>query len=130
MDSLERLLEKKRELLDEICKLKEMREGSVVPQYYERKLSDGTTSRQGPYFLYSYKEGGRTISRRLCSAAEAQRYREQIDEFRKFEQLRAQLVQTSQKISDLKLQEALPEDGVEKKRRRPLSKRWAEKLRG
>lgn len=123
MDNLERLQEKKKELLDQICKLKEMRQGSVVEQYFELRRRDGTISRQGPYFLYSYKQGGRTISRRVSSVAVAQRYKEQIEEFRKFEQLRSQLVEISQRISDLKIKAGYAESEVKKKRRRSSSKR-------
>lgn len=130
MGELERLLKKKKELLDQICKLKDMRQGSVVEQYFETKRKDGTMSRQGPYFLYSYKEGGKTISRRLPSVFAAESYREQIGEFRKFEQLCSQLAETCQRLSDIRIEEGFGDNTQEKKLRRPSSRRSKRKLKG
>ena len=61
MDNLKTKEEEKKELTEQILNLKDMRRGSVTEQYYEVKHKDGTVIRQGPYFLYSYKEKGKTI---------------------------------------------------------------------
>lgn len=128
MDELKKLQNHKKELLDQICKLKDMRQGSVVEQYFEVRRKDGTMSRQGPYFLYSYKKDGKTISRRLPMVSAAEKYREQIGEFRKFEQLCSQLVVTSQKLSDIRIEEGFGDNEVKKKLRKPSSKRSKKKL--
>jgi hypothetical protein len=104
MDELKKMQERKRELLDQIAQIKDMRRGSVTEQYYEVDNKQGETVRQGPYLLYSYKSEGKTISRRLSGDKEAARYREEIEEFRRFEQISAQLVEASHEICDLKAQ--------------------------
>ena len=125
MDNLKTKEEEKKELTEQILNLKDMRRGSVTEQYYEVKHKDGTVIRQGPYFLYSYKEKGKTISRRLSGPGEAERFREEIEVFRRFEQLSARLVEVSHGLCDLKTRAgkapAKPED--KKKLRRRSSRR-------
>ena len=53
------------EILEEIKSLEQMRRGSVVEQVYESVGKDGEKVRRGPYLLYSFKEKGKTVSRRI-----------------------------------------------------------------
>jgi len=119
MDTVESLTEKRARLLEEIKRLGGMRRGSVTEQYYAVRHRDGSQVRQGPYFLYSYKAQGRTISRRLPDAGVAHRYREEIAAFRRFEELSAELVTVSQQICDLqtRAEAATPE-------KKPRSASW------
>ena len=128
MNSLEDLKERKKELLDKIRTLKDMRQGSIVEQYFENKGKDGSVVRQGPYLLYSYKVKGKTISRRLSGVSMAERYQEEINEYRRFEELCSELVETSHKICDLKEKES--DDSREKKRRKPSSRKSGGKSKG
>ena len=132
MDELKAEREKKNQLLEAIGKLRDMRRGSVVEQYYEAKRRDGAIVRQGPYFLYSYKEAGQTVSRRLSGPGEAERYREEIAEFRRFEELSGRLIETSHRLCDLKSQAAAAagEDAPEKKLRRRSGRKSGRKSAG
>jgi len=125
MDPLDGEMAKRKQIITQLTKIKGMRRGSVVEQYYEVQHQDGNLARQGPYFLYSYKEKGRTISRRLSGPEEARRYREEIEAFRVFEQLTQQLVETSQRLCDLQAQTGREAEGagVKKKLRRRLRRR-------
>ena len=125
MNELKSEQERRKEIMNQIKKIKDMRRGSVVEQYYEVKHKDGSLVRQGPYFLYSYKDKGKTISRRLSGPGEAQRYREEIEEFRRFEQLSSQLIELSHRICDLKTHAELGpgEKSPEKKLRRRSRRR-------
>ena len=129
MDALKSLVEKKKRILDQINNLKEMRRGSIIEQFFEKEREDGSTVRRGPYLLYTYKDKGQTVSRRLPNERVAERYRAEIDELRKFEQLSSQLVETSQHICDLKHQakDSEKESSREKKRRKKSSKRSSAK---
>ena len=70
---------------------------------------------RGPYPLYTYKEKGKTLSRRITNPEELGRYREQIDAFRRFQTLVSELVRVGQRISDLVLSD---EEELKKKRSR------------
>ena len=100
MPTLEELIRQREPLVKELIELMEIRRGSVVEQFVEVTLQDGSKSRRGPYPLYSYKEKGKTVSRRLTSAQEAAMYRRQIAAFRRFQELAAQLVEVGERISD------------------------------
>ncbi len=129
MKTIESLREKKNTLLSRIVNLKDMRKGSLVEQYFEKKRKDNSVVRLGPYTLYTYKEKGQTISRRLSSHCVIECYKAEIGEFRKFENLCAELVQTSQEICDLKRQEQRAEDteSLQKKRKGKSSLRSSAK---
>lgn len=100
MDILERLRNRRTQIIREIEALEPMRKGSVVDQFVETARKDGSKSKRGPYPLYSYKDKGRTISRRVAQGEEADAYRQQIEVFRRFETLSAELVDISQRIAD------------------------------
>lgn len=100
MPTLEELVRQREPLVRELIELVEIRRGSVVEQFVEVTLQDGSSSRRGPYPLYSFKEKGKTVSRRLTSAEEAATYRRQIAAFRRFQELTAQLVDVGERISD------------------------------
>jgi hypothetical protein len=113
--NLQELLKQRQKILDELSSLERMRKGSIVEQFLEVKNKRGKIVRRGPYPLYSYKEQGRTVSRRLRSSQEVETYRKDIATFRRFEELTAEL---------RRLGEALCEVGEgrpEKKQPRSLS---------
>jgi hypothetical protein len=91
-----------------------MRRGSVVEQFVETVRKDGSKSRRGPYYLHSYKEKGKTISRRLPDRNEVARYRAQIQAFRRFQEVTSRLLEIGEQISEL----LMAQDGVKKTSRR------------
>jgi hypothetical protein len=97
----ETLRRRREEILTALAALEKVRRGSVVEQYVERRRADGSVVRGGPYPLYSFKEKGKTVSRRLTSAAEAAQYREQIEGFRRFQDLVAELVRIGEQLCEL-----------------------------
>jgi hypothetical protein len=105
----------RKELLEELATLEQMRRGSLSPQVFEVTRKDGTKVLQGPYVLYTFKEKGKTISRRVSNPDLVPRYQEQIEAFRRFESLSAELVRVGEKISDLVLSD---EEELKKKRSR------------
>jgi len=122
MDKITAMEAKREELIQGLAGIKRMRRGSVVEQYYEVEHRDGTVARQGPYYLYSYKEGGKTVSRRLSGPPEAQRYREEIAQFRQFERLSAELVEVGQRLCEVAA-EAEDAGGVREKKLRKRSRK-------
>jgi len=103
MSRTDELMAKRQRLLDELAKLKQIRRGSVVEQFVERVCEDGTTVRKGPYVLYSFKDKGKTVSRRLSKKGEAKVYRKQIAAFRRFQEVTAELLKLGEELSDMTL---------------------------
>jgi hypothetical protein len=121
MTRVEQLKQRRRQLLVEMETLEEIRRGSVVDQYVEDTLKDGTKVRRGPYVLYSHKNKGKTVSRRITDPQQIPLYRKQIDAFRRFQQLTAEWVSIGEQLSELALSE--PEVKKTSKRRLKLKKR-------
>ena len=110
--NVDRLRTRRDEIIKELDGLCEMRRGSVIEQYKEAVGPAGEKIRRGPYPLYTYKEKGRTVSRRLKSREEVEAYRRQIEAFRRFEELTRELVRIGEQMCEM------PGGEVEKKRRR------------
>jgi len=100
MDPTTKLIQRKNELLAELAALGPMRKGTLNEQYVQTTLKDGRRSRRGPYTVYTFKEHGQTISRRLSDRAQIAGYREQIATFRRFQELTAELAQVGQGLAD------------------------------
>jgi hypothetical protein len=114
-ESLRQVRQRRKELLAQLAVIEQMRRGSLVPQMFEAVRKDGTKVRRGPYTLYTSKEKGKTVSRRITDPEQVLRYREQIQAFRRFEMLANELVRAGEKISDLVLSD---EAELKKKRSR------------
>lgn len=105
MSDSESLQARRRGLMRELASLGEMRRGSLVEQFVETVKADGTKGRRGPYVLYSYKNKGKTISRRITDQGQIRVYRKQIETFRRFQQMIAEWTLISEQLCDLELAE-------------------------
>ena len=121
MSQIEQWRKRREQVLSEMTGLEQMRRGSIVKQYVETTRKDGTQSRRGPYVLYSYKEKGKTVSRRITDPEEISVYREQIKAFRRFQELAAQLLAIGERISDQVLFE--PQEVKKTSKRKSKSRR-------
>jgi hypothetical protein len=101
MDRLAQLLKEKAKILDEIAQLGPMRRGTVYAFQPSSVRKDGARTFRGPYLKYTLKKNNKTRGKHLRSAAEAELYRRQIAQFRRFEDLTAQLTQVGERLADL-----------------------------
>lgn len=97
---------RRRQLLDQIDDLDQIRRGSITEQFIESTRKDGSKVRRGPYTLYSFKDkGGRTVSRRLSDPAQIAHYRAQIEAFRQFQLCTAELLSVGEVLCDRAIEE-------------------------
>ena len=101
MSRADELIARRCQVMQELGRLEQIRRGSVVEQFVEKKLKDGTKVRRGPYVLYSFKKSAKTVSRRLSNKGEVRMYREQIAGFRRFQELTAELLELGEELSEL-----------------------------
>jgi hypothetical protein len=97
------LQQQRQQVLTQLQQLPPLRRGSVSQQYVEATRKDGTKVKRGPYFIYSYKDQQRTVSRYLRDPSQIQQYREQIQAFRQFQLLTKQLLVLGEKLSEASL---------------------------
>ena len=115
MESSRQLTQRRAQIVEQIAALGPMRMGSITKQYLPTRRKDGSTYRRGPYLTYTYTQRGRTRGKHLRGTEEAAVYRRQIETFRCWQALSAELVEVSQRLADL---EAAGEAGSKKNSRR------------
>ena len=100
MNPSAQLQNRRDEIIKELASLPPMRKGSVIPQWLQTVRKDGSKTKRGPYLVYSYKDKNKTISKRVPRQQE-ELYRKQIQAFRRFQKLSAELVEISQRLADV-----------------------------
>lgn len=98
VEELETLREK---ILKKISEIKAMRKGSVIEQYLKVNQKDQEEpALRGPYYLYSRKEKGKTVGRRL-KKSEVARFQQEVDNFHCFQRLCDEYEQTTEELGDI-----------------------------
>ena len=115
MRKIKALTKKKRQLFEKISNLNDMRRGTMVEQFFQKQRKDEKKVTLGPYNLYTYKEKGRTRSKRIPIEL-VPRYKEEINEFRKFEKLNSQLIEVCHQLCDLKIEHEEPKKSLSPKK--------------
>lgn len=129
MDSREAVVHQRQQILDQIASLGPMRKGSVTHQFITTRLKDGSRKPRGPYYTYTFKRQNKTCGKHLTDESQAKVYREQIEAFRRYQALSAELVDVSQRLADLDIEQqggkknsSAISKPSKRSRRRPLSK--------
>jgi alkanesulfonate monooxygenase SsuD/methylene tetrahydromethanopterin reductase-like flavin-dependent oxidoreductase (luciferase family) len=99
-----------RELAAQLAEIGLISSGSVTHRYTHCatpgcKCHNDPPQRHGPYYQWTTKVGGKTVTRRL-SAHEAKLYQEWIANDRKMRRLIAQMRQVAAKASELRITQA------------------------
>lgn len=97
------LQQQRQRLLAQLQQLEQMRRGSISQQYIAATRKDGTKVKRGPYFIYTFKQQQKTVSRYLRDPAALPVYRQQIETFRQFQILTKELLHIGEQLSDAAL---------------------------
>jgi hypothetical protein len=118
---IERLERRRVQIIKEMSSIRTMRKGSVTEQYLKvPHKGKRQPALRGPYFLYTRKEKGKTVGRRL-NKEQAYQFRQQVEAFHRFQALGKQYAEISERLADLAT--VAEASGLEKKRpRSPSSK--------
>lgn len=122
MSSLKEIEKARAAILSEMQSIRSMRKGSVTEQFLKVKhkgKSDPVL--RGPYFVFTRKEGKKTVGYRLRTVAEKETVRQDVAAHKRFVALCKEYVGLTEKLGEL---ERRQQDGTpEKKRRRSPSNR-------
>jgi len=90
-------------ILDEIRSIDSMRRGSVNEQFFQiRHKGSKELTRQGPYYVWSRSQGGKTVSQRLTSAEDIENTRAEVAAYRRFQTLCREYVEVASELASLK----------------------------
>ncbi len=120
METARSLDEKRERVLEQMRALRSMRRGSVTEQYLKvpRKGKRKPVVR-GPYWVHTWKEGGKTVGQRL-SREEAAQVKKDVEAHKKFVALCKEFETLTMRLGDVEVEGALT---PEKKRPRSRSSR-------
>jgi len=122
-------LEQRREVIaQEIGQLRDLRPGSITPTSGrcgkpECRCHQAGEQGHGPNFRLTYKVEGQTVSESLPTPAAIRKAEQEVAEFRKFQKLSQEFVETHTEICRLRPAAEEPQSGQKKNRLKPSSKR-------
>ena len=106
MSVLSKLRQVRQDILAQIALTEEMRRGSVIRQFLRIKLKGKRTpTLSGPYALFTFKQKGKTVSRRLHDLEEVRRLEQQVENYHIFQQLCRRLVEIGEALCQEKERE-------------------------
>jgi hypothetical protein len=115
-NKLEQLAAQREALVAQLQSIDRLRRGSLSRQVYCRK-QDGQDHTQGPYFVLQGFHEGKKFSQRV-SAAQAQEVQQQVQNYKRFQDLADQCVTVTDQLTQLA---GAPEEGKKN------SSRWRSK---
>lgn len=115
-------------LLEQMRAIRSMERGTITEQYFRKSPpGDKKPTRQGPYFVFSRREGDRTVSRRLRSPAELEQAQQDVQAYKDFLALCQEFVRLTEQLGHGERQGSEVER-KKKRRKSPWSK--VEKSKG
>ena len=122
METVQQLEARRDTILEEMRSIRSMRRGTINEQYFKTRLKGRKGMvHQGPYYGLSRREGEKTVSRRLRSAAELEQAQKDVAEYKRFLGLCQEFERLTARLGELERGEQ--DLGQEKKRfRLPSSK--------
>jgi hypothetical protein len=112
MEHIQVLEQRREQILQKMREIRAMRKGSVNQQWINVPRKHGTPVLRGPYSLYTYKEKGKTVGRRL-NDKEAKRVSEEVEAYHQFQALCVEYAEVTQQLGEAE-QESKEESPVKK----------------
>ena len=122
MRTIKELEERRIRILKEMGMVRSMKRGTINEQYLKVKLKGKKEPvLRGPYYVFSRREGNKTVSRRLRPGEELEQARRDISAHKKFVELCREFEQLTEELSELIRRD--DEGMTEKKQQKPPSRK-------
>ena len=94
-------------LLEQMRGIRSMERGTITEQFFHRsRPGEKRLARQGPYYVFSRREGGKTMSRRLSRPAELERAQQDVKAYKEFVALCQEFARLTEQMGRLERPDA------------------------
>lgn len=102
MDSTRQIDQHRLAILADLKSIRSLRRGTITEQFFlVRHKGQKEPVRQGPYYVFSRREGQKTVSHRLTSAQALEQARQDVAAFKRFQALCRDYEQATEKLGEL-----------------------------
>lgn len=123
MDTIRELEARRNAILEQMRSMRSMKRGTINEQFLKVRLKGKEQPLlRGPYYVFSRREGNKTVSKRLTSPAQLQQVKRDIEVHKRFLALCKEFEVLTERLAELERQ---VEEGPEKKQ--PSS--WSSKTK-
>ena len=115
MNAIERLEARRKDVLDELERIRSMRRGTVAEQYLKvRHKGKKEPVLRGPYHVFVRKEKGKSQSVRLTTPEQVEQVCGDVQRYRHFKQLCRELGELTERLGVLERQRVDAEETLKK----------------
>lgn len=123
MNIRQQIENQRKTVAEKILAIRSLRKGCINEQWFP-VVREGkkTEDLRGPYFVFTYKAEGKTVSERLQGEVALARAREDAANYQEFRTLCAQLEALTLELGELERREDVEEERVKKKPKSPSNR--------
>lgn len=119
MKSLQSVEAQRRRVLDELASIRSLRKGSLTEQWAPVvRQGEETKEVRGPYHLWTYKAGSKTVSERITGQEEVKHAQQDALNYQRFKHLCRELEELTHELGILERAESAPIETLKKTPRR------------
>ncbi len=115
MNTVEQIQKERTRIAQEMLNIPNARQGSITEQYFP-VMRNGmpTEERRGPYWIFSTKQKGKTVSKRLTTSTNLQYARQEISNHKRLQELFHRFEELTERLGTIAQQLNLSQEALKK----------------